>query len=237
MLLTKERSPSPDFSPLAFCEDLAPLPEYKAAGTIQVDFAGLLSEPLQLHEDLASGCGGQLWPAGMVLAKHMLRYQRESLKSARILELGAGGGVVGLSVARGCTDLEHPLILSDMVEMEALMQHNISLNKLDEKAKARVLNWGEPLPQEIVDFKPDVILAADCVYFEPSFPLLMKTLHDLFALTPTATVFFCYKKRRKADNKFFTAARKAFTVTEIKDEDSPVFGKNGIFLCTFTHQK
>lgn len=84
MLLTKERSASPDFSLLAFCEDFAPLPVYKAAGTMQVDFEGLLSEPLQLHEDLASGCGGQLWPAGMVLAKHMLRYQRENLKSARM---------------------------------------------------------------------------------------------------------------------------------------------------------
>jgi hypothetical protein len=81
---SKERSPSPEFDPLAFGEDLAPLPEYKAAGTTEVDFAGLLGEPLKLHEDLKSGCGGQLWPAGMVLAKHMLRYHRERLQSARM---------------------------------------------------------------------------------------------------------------------------------------------------------
>lgn len=80
----KERSPSPEFSPLAFGEDLAPLPEYKAAGTTEVDFSGLLGEPLKLREDLKSGCGGQLWPAGMVLAKHMLRYHRERLQSARM---------------------------------------------------------------------------------------------------------------------------------------------------------
>lgn len=80
----KERSPSPEFSPLAFGEDLAPLPEYKAAGTTAVDFSGLLGEPLKLHEDLKSGCGGQLWPAGMVLAKHMLRYHRDRLQHARM---------------------------------------------------------------------------------------------------------------------------------------------------------
>ncbi len=79
-----ERSPSPEFSPLAFGEDLAPLPEYKAAGTTAVDFSGLLGEPVKLHEDLKAGCGGQLWPAGMVLAKHMLRYHRDRLQHARM---------------------------------------------------------------------------------------------------------------------------------------------------------
>lgn len=80
----KKQTPSPEFSPLGFDEDIAPLPEYKAAGTTEVDFSGLLGEPLKLHEDLRSGCGGQLWPAGMVLAKHMLRYHREKLQSARM---------------------------------------------------------------------------------------------------------------------------------------------------------
>lgn len=80
----REGSSSPEFSPLAFGEDLAPLPEYKAAGTTEVDFSGLLDEPLKLHEDLKSGCGGQLWPAGMVLAKHMLRYHREKMRTARM---------------------------------------------------------------------------------------------------------------------------------------------------------
>ena len=65
-------------------EDLAPLPEYKAATTTTLDFNGLLAEPLKLHEDLKTGCGGQLWPAGMVLAKHMLRYHREKLGKARM---------------------------------------------------------------------------------------------------------------------------------------------------------
>ena len=78
------RSPSPVFSPLSIGEDLTPLPAYKAASTTSIDFSGLLEPPLQLHEDLKSGCGGQLWPAGMVLAHQMLRYHRSSLKNARM---------------------------------------------------------------------------------------------------------------------------------------------------------
>ncbi|KAK4113715.1 hypothetical protein N656DRAFT_788648 [Canariomyces notabilis] len=233
---SNSRSPSPEFSPLAFDEDLAPLPQYKTAGTTELDFSGLLGEPLKLHEDLKSGCGGQLWPAGMVLAKHMLRYHRDELQHARILELGAGGGIVGLTVARGCSRLDHPLYITDMVDMESLMQHNIALNDLGDRVRAKVLNWGEPLSQEILDFKPDTILAADCVYFEPAFPLLLQTLQDLLALVPSATIYFCFKKRRRADMQFLKAARKAFTVTEIADEDRPVFSRENLFLYTFTRK-
>ena len=78
------RSPSLEFSPLSIGIDLTPLPTYKAASTTSIDFSSLLDPPLHLHEDLKSGCGGQLWPAGMVLARYMLRYHRNTLKDARM---------------------------------------------------------------------------------------------------------------------------------------------------------
>lgn len=82
--------------------------------------------------------------------------------------------------------------------------------------------------------KPNVILAADCVYFEPAFPLLLKTLKDLMALSPAATVYFCFKKRRRADMQFLKQAQKAFHVEEVLDEDRPLFSRQGLFLFTFT---
>jgi protein N-lysine methyltransferase METTL21A len=78
------RSPSPEFSPLSIGEDFTPVPTYKAASTTSIDFSGLLEFPLKLHEDLKTGCGGQLWPAGMVLAQQMLRYHQSSLQNARM---------------------------------------------------------------------------------------------------------------------------------------------------------
>ncbi|KAK4645292.1 Protein-lysine N-methyltransferase efm6 [Podospora bellae-mahoneyi] len=229
----RSRSSSPEISPLDFGEDLAPLPVYKAAATTALDFSGLLDEPLKLHEDLSSGCGGQLWPAGMVLAKHMLHYHRDKLQTSRVLELGAGGGIVGLTIAKGCR-IDQPLYITDMIDMEPLMQHNIALNELDDRVRGRILNWGEPLSQEIIDFKPDTILAADCVYFEPAFPLLLQTLKDLLTLNHSAIVFFCFKKRRRADMQFLKSARRAFRVTELEDEDRPVFTREGLFLYTIT---
>ena len=43
--------------------------------------------------------------------------------------------------------------------------------------------------------QPDLILAADCVYFEPAFPLLVHTLSELS--DSTTEILFSYKKRRK----------------------------------------
>jgi hypothetical protein len=60
-------------------QDLVPPAPIKAAGISSIDFDGLLSPPLKLHEDLKNGCGGQLWPAGMVLSKYMLRKHKSDL--------------------------------------------------------------------------------------------------------------------------------------------------------------
>lgn len=97
-------------------------------------------------------------------------------------------------------------------------------------------NRGEPLPKEIVALKPDTILAADCVYFEPAFPLLLQTLKDLLALEPNATIYFCFKKRRRADMQFLKAARKTFNITELEDEDKPVYSRQGLFLWALTRK-
>ncbi len=56
------------------------------------------------------------------------------------LELGAGGGLVGLAVALGC-QMDHPLLLTDQKNMIDLMQKNIALNGLESRVKELVLNW------------------------------------------------------------------------------------------------
>ena len=60
--------------------------------------------------------------------------------SGNSLELGAGGGLVGLAVAKGC-QLGSPMYITDQLEMEALMQHNIALNGLEGRVKGVILDW------------------------------------------------------------------------------------------------
>src|SRR5947207_286027 len=71
----------------AISEDLVTSPIHKTSQTTSVSFSGLLRPPLTLHEDLTSGCGGQLWPAGMVLATHLLQHERSTLAGKRMFVL------------------------------------------------------------------------------------------------------------------------------------------------------
>ena len=78
-----------------------------------------------------------------------------------------------------------------------------------------------------------MILAADCVYFEPAFPLLLTTLGDLLELCGDAVIYFCFKKRRRADMQFMKNAKKMFRVNEIEDSNREAFSRQGLFLYTF----
>ena len=68
---------SPGGLSFSISADLIPSRDAKEPGVTALDFDGLLDPPLYLHEDLKEGCGGQLWPAGMVLAKFLLERKEE----------------------------------------------------------------------------------------------------------------------------------------------------------------
>ena len=205
-----------------------PEPTHKTAGITSLDFDGLLSSPLVLHEDLQEGCGGQLWPAGMTLAKYLLQH-RTLWQNKQIIEIGAGGGLVGLALAVESPTNEQ-ILITDQQPMLSLMLKNIQLNNLYSQVSAQVYDWGsKPAPSfSTATYHPDVVLAADCVYFEPAFPFLLETLDDLIG--PWTTCYFCFKKRRKADTRFIRDMNKKFLVTEIDYAERDQNRKAGISL-------
>jgi hypothetical protein len=71
------------------------------------------------------------------------------------------------------------------------------------------------------------------VYFEPAFPLLLQTLQELIALCPDVVIYFCFKKRRRADMQFMKSAKKLFLVEEIEDLDKKVWEREALFLYSF----
>ena len=109
-----------------------------------------------------------------------------------------------------------------------LMEKNIVLNGLSTKVSASIYDWGSAPPPSIPS-RPDVILAADCVYFEPAFPLLQQTLQDLIG--ENTVCYFCFKRRRRADLGFMKPARKLFKVEEVEDDpDRDVWSREKVFL-------
>lgn len=67
--------------PLTVGEDLVPPRSDGPKPTLSLDFSSLLNPPLVLKQDLTEGCGGQTWPAGMVLAKYLLRCKIDDFKN------------------------------------------------------------------------------------------------------------------------------------------------------------
>lgn len=129
--------------------------------------------------------------------------------------------------ASHCNTRGFHMTVTDQSNMLPLMQRNLILNNLSAHLiDVKVLDWGSES-----DFvkQPEVLLAADCVYFEPAFPLLLRTLIDLIG--PETTCYFCFKKRRHADVKFVKEARRCFVFEDIEDDpDRQIWSKQGIFL-------
>ncbi|KAG8754436.1 hypothetical protein FRC12_011188 [Ceratobasidium sp. 428] len=110
------------------------------------------------------------------------------------------------------------------------MKANVELNGLKDRVQTSVLNWGEDLPPDLPE-TVSLVLAADCVYAEPAFPLLVSTLKNLDDKYGEPEILFCYKKRRKADKRFFGLLKKHFTWAEIEDDpDWETYSREAITL-------
>lgn len=95
------------------------------------------------------------------------------------------------------------------------MKVNAELNVDTPNIHVAEYDWGEK-PAGVPIEKADIILAADCVYFEvrnkrsgqrmladviqPAFPLLVQTLCDLAPVGQDIEILFCWKKRRKVSS-------------------------------------
>ncbi|KAK9375992.1 putative methyltransferase-domain-containing protein [Lipomyces chichibuensis] len=219
------------------------------AGVLEVTLNGTVVKIK--HDGGAAGCGGKVWPAGELLSRYLIGarenekylanevvWKESAKRKIKIIELGSGTGLVGLALGnaynlapRGSAvkDTGLDIIVTDQVNMLSLMADNVELNDLQGTVSAEVLDWGTELPEHYVRPFPDVILAADCVYYEPSFPLLETTL---LAMTGDNTlVLMSYKRRRKADKRFFQSIKKNFRIEEIKDyEEYKDFSRESVFL-------
>lgn len=207
-------------------EDESILPSQPPSTKEQIQSFNYGSLTVQLLVDASPGCGGIAWPAGHVLSNYLVHRGPSYLQDRHILELGSGTGLVGLVAAKlGASKVT----VTDQLPLLEIMQRNINLNSLGQIVVSKELDWGKELPE----LGPiNVILAADCVYFEPSFPLLVNTLEALSRQPGRdCEILFCYKQRRKADKRFFTLLKKKFTWTDVDDDpQSEVYRREGISL-------
>ncbi|XAO22197.1 hypothetical protein I312_100964 [Cryptococcus bacillisporus CA1280] len=250
MLESTERAHSRSSSvsstaPLPSFEDLAP-PRPPLTGGEQETVVPVpgLGRDVKLKVDAGPGCGGIAWPAGEVLSRY-LAYRHgldpSHLAGKTVIELGSGTGLVGIAAAM--LESTSDVWVTDQAMLLNLMKDNAKLNMADlgrDNVHVAELNWGDPLPAEIPVEKSSLILAADCVYFEPAFPLLVQTLCDLAPVGKDIEILFCWKKRRKADKRFFAMLKKHFA-QEIVEDDKPGekerYGREGVTLMRLKRRK
>ncbi|WVQ95716.1 hypothetical protein IAU59_002815 [Kwoniella sp. CBS 9459] len=213
-----------------------------------------LGRDVRLKVDAGPGCGGIAWPAGEVLSRY-ISYRHSidpsRLRNKKVIELGSGTGLVG--IVAGMLDPTAEVWATDQAILLDLMEINAELNIPSASSSHTTetgtggrnvhvaeLNWGEDISPSIPVEKCELVLAADCVYFEPAFPLLVRTLCDLAPVGKDIEILFCWKKRRKADKRFFAMLKKHFD-QHVVDDDKPGererYNREGVSLMRLVRRK
>lgn len=118
-----------------------------------------------------------------------------------ILELGAGCGIVGITLRQLLPNVPQ-MILTDLPEATSILTHNISL--CSPAPSHSVLDWSVALPPLIASTQWNLILLADCTYNPDVVPDLVKTLGRLADGNKDLTVLLAMKVRHESEAVFFT---------------------------------
>jgi predicted nicotinamide N-methyase len=187
--------------------------EYRQAMQSESQLKAMCTNGIILHQaslrsrhcKLALQYGNILWIGGLALAKFLSWCATDGAalslhhvwKGSRVLELGAGTGVVGLTLGR----LGATVTLTDNeTEVIALLKRNISANELSTTVNTRLLDFGDATTYLSQEF--DVIVAADVLYNENQAKHLANTLDA--HVRRGVKVFLSYEKRAVCHQAFFT---------------------------------
>ncbi|XP_062252450.1 protein-lysine methyltransferase METTL21D [Platichthys flesus] len=193
---------------------------------------------LKVKQCYLGDVGCVVWDAAIVLAKYLETKQFHDPSAGvnvwagrRLLELGAGTGVVGLMAAT----LGAQVTVTDLEDLQTLLRVNIQENKAHisgGSVTAKVLKWGE----DVSDFlpSPHYVLMADCIYYEQSIVPLVETLKLLSG--PDTCIICCYEQRTEGVNpqverQFFELLEQHFRFEEIpSDKQDPEFSSPDIHI-------
>ena len=153
---------------------------------------------LVIQEDSAGGVGGSVWDAALSLFEEIQdRGAAGELQGRRLVDLGAGTGVLGLcAAAHGAAEV----LLTDRFDTVALLRFNSALNAeaAGGRVECRELEWGSG--QEAGLRPPfDLVVASECIYNMRYAPALLETINALSGAA--TTVLFAYASRNQPEEE------------------------------------
>ncbi|OWF54337.1 Calmodulin-lysine N-methyltransferase [Mizuhopecten yessoensis] len=170
-----------------------------------------------LHLELE---GNSVWPSEEVMAYHTQKYLND-FRGATVCELG-GGMTCLAGVMLSILSEADSMLLTDGNE-ESVDNLNQIIEKNSSafgktKVTSRMLRWGDgPVEESLVD-KFDIILCADCLFFEEGRKDLVDLVHTM--LKPEGKVFMYAPRRGKTFDQFVSLAGEKFH-TSVKEEYDP----------------
>jgi predicted nicotinamide N-methyase len=123
------------------------------------------------------------------------------VRRLRVLELGAGCGIVGVALAQL---VKCDMLLTDLDDAQEILASNLQCGSplAGSTIKAEVLDWASSL-DDSSNANYDLILVSDCIYNPDSSVHLVETLRQLATRTPNVLVLVGFKRRHEADTIFF----------------------------------
>ncbi|XP_060067340.1 protein N-lysine methyltransferase METTL21A-like [Ylistrum balloti] len=155
------------------------------------------------------GIAAVVWDAAIVLCEY-LEKNVELVNGKKVIELGAGSGIVGIVAALlggkvTITDLDVALEYINEVVEENLRDKP----GLDVQVKG--LDWTKDWSKFSADY--DIVLGADIIYIEELFDDLLKTFLQI--CHENTVVVLSWRYRYDRDNQYLDLMRKHFTLKKI----------------------
>ncbi|KIV94352.1 hypothetical protein PV10_02126 [Exophiala mesophila] len=127
--------------------------------------------------------------------------QLSRAKRLKVLELGAGCGIVGITFAHL---VKSDVILTDLEDAQEIMDKNIRCASplAGSSLQTQKLDWAARLDDSLSG-QFDLVLVSDCIYNPDSSVHLVETLRQLATRAPKVLVLVGFKRRHDADSVFF----------------------------------
>ncbi|KAK7885761.1 hypothetical protein LTR67_010113 [Exophiala xenobiotica] len=172
---------------------------------------------VRMWEETGDSIARHIWDAGLGFLMYFTRalspippdgatklaalLKSSKVRRLRVLELGAGCGIVGVALAQL---VKCDMLLTDLDDAQEILASNLQCGSplAGSTIKAEVLDWASSL-DDSSNANYDLILVSDCIYNPDSSVHLVETLRQLATRTPNVLVLVGFKRRHEADTIFF----------------------------------
>ncbi|OAP55751.1 hypothetical protein AYL99_09903 [Fonsecaea erecta] len=134
-------------------------------------------------------------------------FKSSKVRRLRVLELGAGCGIVGIALAQL---VKCDLLLTDLEDAQEILASNVrcAAPVAGSTVRSEVMDWASSL-DDSSNANYDLILVSDCIYNPDSSLHLVETLRQLATRTPATLILVGFKRRHTEDDLFFTRMHQA----------------------------